>query len=165
MSAIRLVTAPESYAQSKSGSVTGIIFFDFDDFKFPEDGWNDFVLVVLTWWLNAIDNLMFSGVIAEELRFMDGPFFLRVERTSGAFCDVGCYDERSKEPVQLSRGHTLSRIADIVIDAAKKVVSECSDRKWKTKDVLELKLRMDELVIKVKNSRSKKGEVEFLRKE
>lgn len=37
---------------------TGEIYFQFEDFAFPEKGWNDFVDVILNWWIHNLIELI-----------------------------------------------------------------------------------------------------------
>jgi len=46
---ISVKTDPVSIDFSNSQAVTGVVFFDFGSFQFPEKGWNDFIVVVLSW--------------------------------------------------------------------------------------------------------------------
>jgi hypothetical protein len=48
----------QSMEISRKGTVTGVIFFDFDGYQFPEANWNDSVIVVLTWWLSDLISLL-----------------------------------------------------------------------------------------------------------
>lgn len=58
----------------ESGSeITGIIFLQLGERAFPEERWNDFAAVILSWWLAAIKNH------ENEFSFMDGPFSFKVK--------------------------------------------------------------------------------------
>jgi hypothetical protein len=60
---------------SKSGAITGEIYFQLKGSHFPEENWNDFVVVILIWW-NKSANLLISSPVgtSADFRFMDGPF-------------------------------------------------------------------------------------------
>ncbi len=56
------------------GSVTGVVYFDFgSDRQFPSAGWSDFVVVISSWWLVALEELV-QGTVESDLLFMDGPY-------------------------------------------------------------------------------------------
>ena len=57
---------------SGSGVVTGVIVVRCGEAVFPAPGWNDFPVIVLSWW-TAECRKLFSGETA-RCRFMDGPF-------------------------------------------------------------------------------------------
>jgi hypothetical protein len=62
--------------QGKMGSVTGVVYFDFGSVgQFPMFRWNDFVVVVLTWWMAALEELNLGSEQA-CFRFMDGPYWI-----------------------------------------------------------------------------------------
>ena len=73
---MRIIFDPTTLHQSKRGSVTGVVYFDFGSVgQFPCAGWNDFVVVILTWWWAALEELIQDS---EEvcLHFMDGPYWI-----------------------------------------------------------------------------------------
>jgi hypothetical protein len=70
---------PESLQISGHGAVTGVLYFVIDGRSFPDESWNDFVVVILSWWCLALLRLVSRPSVAEQLRFMDGPFAVQVE--------------------------------------------------------------------------------------
>lgn len=58
--------------------IFGNIYFENDDFIFPEKDWNDFVVVVVNWWSDSIYKLINNETISEELLFMDGPLSVKI---------------------------------------------------------------------------------------
>jgi hypothetical protein len=73
---MRIVFDPNTLHQSKMGSVTGVVYFDFDaNRQFPMAGWNDVVVVVATWWIDAFRQIV-GGQIGAEFLFMDGPCWI-----------------------------------------------------------------------------------------
>jgi hypothetical protein len=64
-------------------TTTGRLFVQVDDYCFPERDWDDFVVVVLNWWVsNALS--LDGAVIEVDNSFMDGPFSYRTRREPGA---------------------------------------------------------------------------------
>lgn len=64
-------------------TATGGLVVQAGDYRFPEAEWDDFVAVVLNWWVS--NALALDGAVLEvENRFMDGPFSYRVRREPGA---------------------------------------------------------------------------------
>jgi hypothetical protein len=73
---MHIIFDPTTLRQSKKGAVTGVVYFDFgSDRQFPGAGWNDFVTVILNWWLAALEGLI-QGDEEAYLRFMDGPYWI-----------------------------------------------------------------------------------------
>lgn len=76
---IELIIAPESVRVSKTKLSTQIfseIYFKIDDGTFfPEEGWDDFSVVILGWWLyQAAFNVPQESIF----RFMDGPYCFKL---------------------------------------------------------------------------------------
>jgi hypothetical protein len=73
---VRIVFDPETLHQSKMGSVTGVVYFEFGPGRrFPCVGWNDFVVVLAGWWMAALEKLV-EGQSEVDFRFMDGPYWI-----------------------------------------------------------------------------------------
>jgi hypothetical protein len=53
---------------------TGEIYFVIDYHRFfPEEGWSDFVVIILSWWISSMKGLMVSEAgRTYEFDFMDG---------------------------------------------------------------------------------------------
>lgn len=83
MQEIKVELVEDSIEFRGHGLVTGIVFFDFGTFQFPERDWNDAVVVVLGWWLSSLGSLLVGGATEAKLRFMEGPPMLSVHKLSG----------------------------------------------------------------------------------
>jgi len=62
----------------EGGNVFGIIYFQHESMIFPEKNWNDFIVIILNWWSDALLKLIGNESISAELLFMDGPFSVKV---------------------------------------------------------------------------------------
>jgi hypothetical protein len=73
---MRILFDSNTLQQSKSHSVTGVVYFDFSpDQQFPVAGWNDFVVVVANWWRAALEQIS-EGQAEAKFLFMDGPYWI-----------------------------------------------------------------------------------------
>ena len=73
---MRVLFDPDTLRQGKRGSVTGVVYFEFSpEVQFPVAGWNDFVIIVASWWRAALEQIS-HGQAEAELRFMDGPYWI-----------------------------------------------------------------------------------------
>ena len=119
-----------SIEQWRSGSITGRIAFRFGELWFPEADWSDFPVVVLEWWLSALDGT------GEVLRFMDGPFSVVVDRVAGS--------------ARLMSGDVLVAEVDVdfdqlrraVLRAGRSVIERCGDLGVTNADVDALRQRI-----------------------
>jgi hypothetical protein len=73
-----IVVEPRSVEKSNKGLITGVIYFNFDQYKFPEIGWNDYIVIILGWWLDSIERLSKGLTKTVDLKFMDGPLRVRL---------------------------------------------------------------------------------------
>lgn len=80
MSAFSIVLDETSLTTNR-GVVTGRLHVLANGHRFPDPFWNDFVVVVLGWWCEALLACVQEPSQEAELRFMDGPFHLRVRPT------------------------------------------------------------------------------------
>lgn len=69
-----VVIEEDSLRFSSEGVVTGSVCLRCGDSYFPEKTWDDFVAVVLGWWLEAAIDLGGLECGSREICFMDGPF-------------------------------------------------------------------------------------------
>ena len=145
MGTITVQTEAASLEQSKSQAITGVIFFDFDGYQFPEKGWNDFIVVVLCWWLSALKAIILGCSDSEELRFMDGPLYINVNKLNNGLCRIDCFDEGADGVAEFSDQYQLTDVLVGVLDAAKATYSVCSQNSWDNDDVSELDKLIKEL--------------------
>ncbi len=73
---------------SESKNITGIVYWQAGETSFPESDWNDFVLIVLIWWVDGLIDLVGGVADTRKMRFMDGPFAINVERIDERQCNV-----------------------------------------------------------------------------
>lgn len=91
---MRIIFDPTTLHQSKMGAVTGVVYFDFGpDQRFPVEGWSDFVVVVASWWLAALEELD-RGADETKLRFMDGPYWVAVVPQDASSVLLRCTEDR-----------------------------------------------------------------------
>lgn len=134
---MQVVLDARSLEMTSRGNITGQIWVVLDGESFPEDGWSDFPVVVLTWWIQALDRLSGNFEKIAELRFMDGPFSIR----------LGAHPAGDVEADFLSRSHSVRpsikvelRALDMSIRSCAHLVLEtCGLKDWHTDDVENLR--------------------------
>ena len=60
--------------QGSSGLITGEIYFEQNNYYFPEKRWSDFPVIVLGWWISSFLEFVKQNSGTFEFCFMDGPF-------------------------------------------------------------------------------------------
>jgi hypothetical protein len=70
-----------------------VVYFEFSpDRQFPSLGWSDFVVVLASWWMVALNEIT-NGVSEATLQFMDGPYWITVVRKEGGLL-LRCTEDR-----------------------------------------------------------------------
>lgn len=119
---------PASLQRSKKGSITGRIWFEFGVKPFPDLRWDDFVVVILGWWIPSLQ----SNARVHRLRFMDGPYLLEVHRDHRGTAVVKCVES---EAVGGEFQVDFVRLREQILDAGRSALQECKARRWKSRDI------------------------------
>jgi hypothetical protein len=130
---VRVVVPLESLRRATSGAVTGQLWLEVEVaadecVAYPEAGWWDFPVPVLTWWLDALASLGAPSVAT--CRFMDGPHVFTVEEV----------DARLKlQNDRWSCASTRPAFDGVLRGAALAVLAECDRQGWSSRDILDLR--------------------------
>ena len=126
--------------KSKRGSITAPLFFDYGEYQFPENGWSDFVVVVLSWWIDACSVINKGREEKVELSFMDGPMLLRLFLREEGKVEMHCVDQRGeKEIIEYKTTIDLSKLSQQLISVANEVLNICSQNGWESEDISNLR--------------------------
>ena len=123
----------------KSRSVTGVVYYDFSGFLFPAERWSDFIAVVVTWWLEALEKMGRGTEQEAVLRFMDGPYFLRLIAISDDIVLVKCVEDRSDAGVVHEEHVSLTDFRAQLQRLARQIAWACKQRGWESTDLDALK--------------------------
>jgi hypothetical protein len=132
---MQIIFAQPPLHQSKMGSITGILYVDFGSFHFPEKGWNDFVVVVSTWWLEALAKLERGFEREVILYFTDGPYWLTPTRQDGDDVQVRCIEDRTGGGVIHEELVRLQDFSKQLRRVARQVASACQRNRFESSDV------------------------------
>jgi hypothetical protein len=121
---------------SKKGEVTGEIYFRVDDTYFPQVNWNDFIVVILTWWNKAISQLESSPVgVSANFSFMDGPFNIRGKKKENGNLSLDFIRRNSNgEDVSNSIDVNILELRRLIQGVSKKVLKVIRDKKFSTNE-------------------------------
>lgn len=134
MQELQVELIEESISFAGRGLITGIVFFDFGVFQFPEREWNDAVVVIVDWWLTALISLVEGRTEEAELRFMEGPFWLSVRREADGACQIQCIDG-SHAQVQFQCRTSAVQLLRATLMIATRLHRICCDKGWRSVDV------------------------------
>jgi hypothetical protein len=121
---VRICFDPSTLHQSRSGSVTGVVYFELDpERQFPGPGWSDFVVVLASWWMVALKKIA-DGTSEVELRFMDGPYWITVASQEGALL-LRCMEDNQDARVVYELRVKLNDLTGEIFSFARKLSDAC----------------------------------------
>jgi len=123
-------------------NVTGDIYFVIDYHRyFPEEGWSDFVVIVLTWWIKSIKGLIVSDFgRTYEFDFMDGTPIVLAKKLDSENLELRfCIDEEAKRREIFTAICSIKDVRDSILSVSKKVIRSFERKNWKSEDIDELK--------------------------
>ncbi|MNO88464.1 hypothetical protein D3C76_799140 [compost metagenome] len=125
---------------SNRKSITGEVYFQFGDTFFPDCNWNDFIVVILTWWNKSIKLLETSSVGAsQDFIFMDGPFYVHGVKKDSSHITLS-FIRRNKADLEViaSLDTEIDSLKKSIAKASRKVLKELNAKNWVTDDVEDL---------------------------
>jgi hypothetical protein len=121
---VHICIDPSTLHQSRSGSITGVVYFEFNPKQqFPRRDWNDFVVVLASWWMVALREIT-EGASEVKLRFMDGPYSITVVSQEGALL-LRCTEDRRDAGVLHEVRVELNDLTGEIFSFARKVSDAC----------------------------------------
>lgn len=130
----------DSVRRSAEGGVTGVVLLRLDDTAFPGEGWSDFPVVVLGWWLRTFTRLLSGAGTSGRCHFMDGPFGFEVRRErDDEWFVTQLRDNRSGS----ARPIDGPALVDSAVACARAILNTCAQRGWHSADVDELRAAME----------------------
>lgn len=107
--------------------MTGVIYIELESGPFPEAGWSDFPVIILSWWAEALLQLEAPKRRKVLWRFMDGPQGLILSKVTA----VGA--------------PTFAQVRRDLLEAAQRVVSHCERHSTLSKDLETLRVNVGRL--------------------
>jgi len=139
MNTITIQVEKSSLECTENKLITGIIYFDFGRCQFPENDWNDFIVIILNWWLSALTRIALGVSDSENLQFMDGPLFVKVKKMDADMCNIECINESRGGSLKFSGHYQIEEVLNSVLQAAKTTSDICSENRWGGDDIVELR--------------------------
>lgn len=105
-------------------------------------GWNDFVVVVLGWWVAAVLRLSQNDSASERIHFMDGPYAVEISRMpSGRFQFRMFAGPNGGREVAVGEAEVRQFISELSAQS-RKLLDQCRLRGWWSLDAEVLKSRL-----------------------
>ncbi|WP_156830085.1 hypothetical protein [Paenibacillus sp. HW567] len=125
---------------SNRKSITGEVYFQFGDAFFPDCNWNDFIVVILTWWNKSIKLLETSSAgTSQDFNFLDGPFYVHGVKKDNLHITLS-FIRRNKANLEViaSLDTEIDSLKKSIVKASRKVLKELNAKNWVTDDVEDL---------------------------
>jgi len=123
-----LITEISSFqAKAGEGAATGNIWLEFDGKHFPAQHWNDFVVVLLGWWTNALLRLLRDSSIKETVSFMEGPYAVEVTRISSEKLRFRALSGIHRNNIVMTGESSIASFALALIAQSRQVLDVCRE--------------------------------------
>src|SRR5260370_34482321 len=135
MSPMYLTLDNTKAGRTAAGLVYAGLSLQISGLSFPRPDWVDFTAVVLSWWAEAATRLADRETAREELRFMEGPYYVELNRVEAGVWPAGCFERAAGGPTLVHEGHVEAAVfVKSLLAAADATLLLCRDRKWWSKD-------------------------------
>lgn len=138
---LKIIVNNDTFIMNKSGNVIGNIYFNIDGINFPDEGWSDFIIVILIWWIEAISKINPKRKSDTfQLGFMEGPLFVRGYVKGENVTELEFTKERSnKSEIFFTSTCSISQMQISIYQAAKEILKQAETRGWDSDDIKRLK--------------------------
>ena len=146
MSPVCLQIEKDTLVTPAQGMATADMRLEINGTSFPTQNWNDNVLVVLNWWVEALTRLIISGNSAREVvHFMEGPYCVEINMPTPDSVGFRAV-ERSLKAIEVATGEESAKeFIRTVTSQSHEILSACEQRGWWSKDAENLKLSLGTL--------------------
>jgi len=140
---------PETLMLTRGNMITGEIYFTTKSDAFPEKEWRDFVVVILTWWYDAIINILKNkqNEMTETLYFMDGPFMIKAVIVSDDLLTLNFIERVSSgEQIVFTINTSINEFKNTLLRSGNELLIELNERGWYSDDIDAFKVRHQSLL-------------------
>jgi hypothetical protein len=127
---------------SMSGNILCKVYFCIGEKTFPDNGWSDFTVIILGWWIEELSKLK-NGSKTFSLSFMDGPLYVKGFLKGNDIVELEFTRERqNKDEVIFCAVCDIKQLKVTIYRAARELINELEKRGLDNKDVRKLKILM-----------------------
>lgn len=138
MSAAIVHLGVDGFHRVNSGPVVGELTVRAGEMEFPGPGWTDFVVVILTWWCEAVSRLLSGERGPIEVSFMDGPYEIEFGPIDNGLIHLAFVEDQSNRQVVYETDADSAALVRSLLQCADRALQECRDRSWWSGDEDEL---------------------------
>jgi hypothetical protein len=145
MKTIALKIDAKYAGRSQAGLVWARLYLDFGDRAFPDPQWTDFVVVVLTWWVNALTALLRGTSQRQEVMFMEGPFTVVIDVTASGAWRLTCVERGLRRVTREQGAIEPKELLSSAASCADMALALCQANGWWSSDAEALESGLREL--------------------
>ena len=142
---LELVVERSSFTRSASGNVHASIHLVLDGRCFPDERWDDFAVVILGWWNEAVTRMALGFSPREELDFMDGPYSVHLELDPEGEITLRCLKSGARDVEEAVGRIALATFIQTLLGASRATLEVCKAHGWGGADFENLSDRVEVL--------------------
>ena len=120
--------------RSNAGLVFAGLCVQVGEACFPDREWTDFVVVVLSWWADAFEQLLRGDRSRVQARFMEGPFLMEIQNAGTGFWLMQLVEEGLERRVRGEKVIPIVPLVSSCADVCESVLDACRDHEWWSSD-------------------------------
>lgn len=155
MNSVLLVAEAGSLRVGANDSATANIWLMLNGHEFPTRGWNDFAIVIMGWWADALLRLLRNTSRQELIQFMEGPYAVEITLNHPGKLMFRALQGPTRSTVTAtSESAVLPFIQDFIL-RTQELLDACNRHDWWSKDAEILKSALHALrseAIRIHNS-------------
>lgn len=145
MSKTILIAEIDSLTCRQGGGATANIKLMVNGHAFPSHDWNDFVVVIMEWWVRALTSLLRNTSMQETIHFMDGPYAIEVcTQQSGTLQFRALTGANRNVEVVIGEANMMSFSFEL-IKQSREILDACRKQVWWSQDAQNLESSLFEL--------------------
>jgi hypothetical protein len=133
-----------SLTKGSNGSITGNIYIQIHSMFFPEAKWNDFVIIIINWWLDEINSIVAANNKPTKgiFHFMDGPFYFILNREEH-YTELVCVERKKQDMILYKTSTEFTEVYYSILNIGKRLYEICKKEGWNTDEVKELAKKLN----------------------
>ena len=142
---VKIIVDENSLTKGNDDVIFGKIYISVGDSSFPDKKWDDFIVVIMSWWNEELLKIMDNNEMDNnekdyQLNFMDGPYEVVINRKPFERLELECLRRGRDKNVVLSRvSCSLNEFSNQLIKATETVIKVLESNNWDTNDIRILK--------------------------
>jgi hypothetical protein len=106
--------------------------------EFPSRGWNDFVVVILSWWAKALVRIFCGESTQESVHFMDGPYSIEISGSVFGMLQFRALEGPRRTQEAALGSASACEFAKTLISQGREVLEKCKNQNWWSLDATTL---------------------------